>query len=183
LAIQSGFTEAYTPHAMIAWVTDAPDWLHARATPLKFRFLVAMSGALALGADLSKWTAEENDLATSMISVYKEIRPTVQNGKLYRLRSPVAQDFSAVEYVSDDGRQVVLFGFLHSQHFGRSVPPLRLEGLDANATYRVRNLDGAVKGIDTISGVDLMHRGLQLNLRGDYDATLIILERASQQNR
>lgn len=177
LTIQSGFTEPYTPHVMIAWVTDAPDWLHARATPLKFRFLVAMTGALALGADLSKWTDEENDLARKMIAVYKEIRPTVQNGQLYRLRSPVTQDFSAIEYMSEDGRQVVLFGFLHSQHFGRAVPPLQLEGLDANATYRVRSPDGALKGMDTVSGADLLHRGLQLNLRGDYDATLIILER------
>lgn len=183
LSIQSGFTQAYTPHAMIAWVTDAPDWLHARATPLKFRFLVAMSGALALGADLSKWTDQENAFATRMIAVYKEIRPTVQNGKLYRLRSPTTQDFSATEYISKDDRQVVLFGFLHSQHFGRAVPPLQLEGLDPDAMYRVRTTDEALKGIDRISGVDLMHRGLQLNLRGDYDATLIIFERVSKPNR
>src|ERR1700741_615429 len=54
LSIQSGFTQAYTPHLMIDWVTDSPDWLHARATPLKYRFVVAMTGGLALGMGLNK---------------------------------------------------------------------------------------------------------------------------------
>ena len=176
LSIQSGFTEAYTPHVMIAWVTDAPDWLHARATPLKFRFEVAMSGALALGADLNKWSDEDNALAAKMIALYKQIRPTVQNAKRYRLRSPES-DFSAVEFVSEDAHEVVLFAYLHSQRFGRSVPPLVLQGVDPDATYRVRTTDDAFKGSDKISGLDLVHRGLQLNLRGDYDSTVIVFER------
>ena len=176
LAIQNGFTHAYTPHVMIAWVTDAPDWLHDRATPLKFRFLVAMTGALALGADLKKWTADEQAFAARMTALYKEIRPTVQNGKLYRLRSPIHSGFTASEYVSQDDRQVVLFAFLHSQQFGQSVPVLRFEGLDPAATYHVRTTDDALKGMSAVAGADLMHRGLRLNLHGDHDGTVIILE-------
>jgi alpha-galactosidase len=177
LTMQSGFSHAYTPHVMIDWVTDAPDWLHARATPLKYRFLVAMTGALALGVDLNKFTADDQALATRMIALYKQIRPTVQNGKLYRLLSPVESNFSAVEYVSQDGRQVALFAFLHSQQFGRMVPAVRLEGLAADATYRVHATDEALKNVGTITAADLMHRGVQLNLRGDYDATLVIFDR------
>lgn len=181
LSIQSGFTQAYTPHVMIAWVTDAPDWLHARATPLKFRFEVAMSGALALGADLNKWSDEDNALAAKMIALYKQIRPTVQNGKLYRLRSPES-DFSAIEYVSEDAHQVVLFAYLHSQRFGRSVPPIRLQGLDPDATYRVHTTDDALKATEAIGGQDLLHRGLQLNLRGDYDSTVVVFERVQEKS-
>ena len=176
LSIQSGFTQAYTPHVMIAWVTDAPDWLHARATPLKFRFEVAMSGALALGADLNKWNDEDNALAAKMIALYKRIRPTVQNGKLYRLRSPDS-DFSAVEYVAEDAHEAVLFAYLHAQRFGRSVPPLELQGMNPDATYRVETTDDALKGVEEISGLDLLHRGLQLSLRGDYDSAVIVFER------
>jgi alpha-galactosidase len=177
LSIQSGFSQAYTPHVMIDWVTDAPDWLHARATPLKFRFEVAMSGALALGASLDKWTNEDNALAIRMIELYKQIRPIVQDGALYRLRSPLDSDFSSDEYIGQDGRQIVLFSYLHSQHFGRNVPVLRLQGVDLNATYRVRTSDDALKGIETISGEDLEHRGLQLNLHGDYDGAIIVFDR------
>jgi alpha-galactosidase len=176
LSIQGGFTQAYVPHVMIAWVTDAPDWLHARATPLKFRFEVAMTGALALGADLNRWSDEDNALAANMIALYKHIRPTVQNGKLYRLRPPDA-DFSAIEYLAEDGHEVVLFAYLHSQRFGRGVPILQLQGVDPDATYRVRTTDGALNGLENISGLDLLHRGLQLNLHGDYDSTVIVLER------
>jgi alpha-galactosidase len=178
LTIQDGFTYPYTPHSMEDWVTDAPDWLHDRATPLKFRFLVAMTGALAIGADLDKWTADDNVLATKMIALYKDIRPTVQNGTLYRLKSPVNAEFSASEYVSQDESKVALFAFLHSQQFGRSVPLLRLQGLDAHALYRLRMTDDALKQGGVVSGAELMNKGLQLHLRGDYDATLIILERA-----
>jgi alpha-galactosidase len=180
LSIQSGFAQVYTPHVMIDWVTNAPDWLHVRATPLKYRFLVAMTGALALGVDLNKLTPEDNALATKMIALYKEIRPTVQNGKLYRLRSPADANLSATEYVSDDGRQVVVFAFLHAQQFGRSIPRLSLRGLDTSAIYRLRTIDQAVQGIYTASGTDLMRRGLQLKLRGDYPSTLLILSRMSE---
>jgi alpha-galactosidase len=178
LTIQNGFTYAYAPHVMMAWVTDVPHWLNNRTTPLKYRFLVAMTGALGIGSNLNKMTGEEAVLATKMIAVYKEIRGTVQNGRLYRLRSPVHSDFSAVQYVSQDGRQVVLFGFLHSQRFGQATPPVLLQGLTPEATYRVRPTDDALKGSEAVSGAYLMHHGVELNLRGDYGGTLVILERA-----
>jgi alpha-galactosidase len=177
LTIQNGFTHAYPPHVMMAWVTDVPHWLNGRVTPLKFRFLVAMTGALGIGSDLNKMTADDGALATKMIALYKEIRPTVQNGKLYRLPSPVDSSFSASNYVSQDGRQVVLFAFLHSQQFGRPVPPVRLQGLTRDATYRVRSMDGPLKLVDQISGDYLMHHGVELSLRGDYDSTVLIFER------
>jgi alpha-galactosidase len=112
-----------------------------------------------------------------MIALYKEIRPTVQNGRLYRLQSPVDSDFSAVQYVSQDGRQVALFAFLHSQRFGRPTPPVLLQGLTSDATYDVRPTDDAPKGLTSVSGADLTHRGVELNLRGDYDSTLVIFDR------
>jgi alpha-galactosidase len=73
-----------------------------------------------------------------------------------------------------------VFAFLHAQQFGASVPRLSLRGLDTSAVYRLRTIDQAVEGIDTASGTDLMHRGLQLKLRGDYDSTLLILTRITE---
>ena len=49
LRIQEGFTQAYAPKIMSAWVTDVPN-MNGRSTPLAFRFLVAMQGALGIGA-------------------------------------------------------------------------------------------------------------------------------------
>src|SRR5262249_35061650 len=43
LRIQEGFSYAYAPKVMMAWVTDVPN-LNGRSTPLEYRFLVAMQG-------------------------------------------------------------------------------------------------------------------------------------------
>ncbi len=59
LTLQDGFSQAYTPGIMMAWVTDVPSGIDHRVVPLKFRFLVAMSGSLAVGSNLNKFTPEE----------------------------------------------------------------------------------------------------------------------------
>jgi alpha-galactosidase len=87
LKIQEGFTYAFSPKVMMAWVTDVPN-TNGRSTPLKYRFLVAMQGSLGIGSNLNKWSAEDFDLATKMVAYYKQIRSTVQMGDLYRLWSP-----------------------------------------------------------------------------------------------
>ena len=178
LTIQYGFSEAYTPHAMMAWVTDVPNGINGRVTPLEFRFLVAMTGSLGIGGNLNKWTEDEVAVAGKMISLYKQIRATVQDGKLYRLGSPMASDFSAMQYISQDNQQAVVFAFLHSQQFGRSVPLLHLQGLAEDAIYSVTTMnDKLQEQSQKLSGAYLMHHGIQLRLRGDYDGAAIRFER------
>ena len=178
LTIQYGFTEAYTPHVMMAWMTDVPNGINGRVTPLAFRFLVAMTGSLGISGNLNKWTDDEVAVANKMISLYKQIRATVQDGELYRLSSPMASDFSAVQYISRDNQQAVVFAFLHSQQFGRSVPVLHLEGLAKDAIYSVTTMDDKLQEqTQKLSGAYLMQHGIQLRLRGDYDATAIKFDR------
>jgi alpha-galactosidase len=184
LTIQAGFTYAYTPHIMMAWVTDVPNF-NGRTVPLQFRFLVAMQGALGIGANLNHWQQEDFALAKQMIAYYKSIRETVQNGALYRLALPTQGNLSANQYVAPDKSQSVLFAFLHSQQFGRSIPPVVLRGLDERATYAVSQFDGKTHpktaGLPPkLSGAYLMNRGLTLALAGDYDSTSIKLERISE---
>jgi alpha-galactosidase len=163
---------------MMAWVTDVPNGIDGRVTPLPFRFLVAMTGALGIGGNLNKWTNEDMATATKMITFYKTIRPTVEDGKLYRLGSPVESSFSAVQYISPDSQQVVVFAFMHSQQFGRRTPLLYLEGLAEDATYSVSSIDDKLENKrERLSGAYLMHQGIQLRLQGDYDATAIKLDR------
>jgi len=178
LTIQHGFSQAYAPATMMAWVTDVPNFLDRRAIPLKFRVLVAMCGSLGVGGNLNKWPAADAELAGKLIVYYKNIRATVQQGALYRLMSPVNSAYAASEYVSPDGRQAVVLAFLHSQQFGSSFPLLRLRGLDPDALYRVQPLDREKAQIaDILSGAYLMNHGVQLRLSGDYDCTALVLER------
>jgi alpha-galactosidase len=177
LGIQEGFSYAYPPKVMSDWVTDVPN-LNGRSTPLKFRFLVAMQGALGIGANLNHWSEEDFAFATRMISTYKSIRETVQAGDLYRLFSPRNGELTANEYVAADGKQAALFAFLHSQQYLRPTPAIYLRGLDENAIYRVKPLDDKLlEKQQAVSGAFLMRHGLNLNLTGDYDSTLVILER------
>lgn len=178
LAIQDGYTHAYSPETMAAWVTDVPNYLDRRAVPLQFRFLTAMQGALGVGSNLTKWTPEESDAATRLVTFYKTVRTTVQHGNLFRLKSPGQSEDSQVEYVSQDGSQAVLFAYLHSQHYGLPQPSIQLRGLDAKANYRLTPLDPAkYRGDATVSGAVLMGQGIALALAGDYDSTAVMLQR------
>ncbi|HEY3841110.1 MAG TPA: alpha-galactosidase [Bryobacteraceae bacterium] len=177
LRIQEGFTQAYAPKIMSAWVTDVPN-MNGRSTPLATRFLTAMQGALGIGANLNKWTPQDSALATKMIVTYKRIRPTVQLGNLYRLASPRTNDATVNQYVSADGRQSVVFAFRHSQQYNTQAPTIYLRGLDEKAMYKVEAIDNKlVEKQPALSGAYLMNRGLNVNLRGDFDSTAVILER------
>jgi alpha-galactosidase len=176
LSIQEGFSLAYTPKVMMAWVTDVPT-LNGRVTSLEYRFLVAMSGSLGIGANLLTWNDEEMALAGRMIALYKSIRGMVQEGDLFRLLSPRKGRTAASQYVSRDGRQAVLFAFSQTSQFGCEVPAIKLRGLDERAVYRMQSVNGRLDGPAELSGAALMHRGLRLNLRGDYDGTAVLVER------
>lgn len=177
LGIQEGFSLAYAPKVMSAWVTDVPN-LNGRSTSLQYRFLVAMQGALGIGANLNKWSADDAALATRLIATYKSVRETVQQGNLYRLFSPREGALTANEYVSSDGKQAALFAFYHSQQYLWPAPTIYWKGLEENAAYRAKALDNKLaEKQPVLSGSFLMHHGLNLNLEGDYDSTLVILER------
>jgi alpha-galactosidase len=177
LRIQEGFSQAYAAKFMSAWVTDVPN-MNGRSTPLQYRFLVAMQGALGIGANLNKWSDEDSRLAKQMIALDKQIRETVQLGSLYRLLSPRINDVTANEYVSSDGKQAVLFAFRHSQQYNTPPPTIYLQGLDARAVYKLESIDG--KLIDKqqqLSGAYLTQNGINLNLQGDYDSTAVLIHR------
>ena len=68
--IQEGFSQVYPAQAMMAWVTDSPNFLTGRQLPLSFRFHVAMAGALGIGGDLLKWSEPELAEAADLVAAY-----------------------------------------------------------------------------------------------------------------
>jgi alpha-galactosidase len=177
LRIQEGFSFAYPPKTMVDWVIDVPDMNH-RSAPLKYRFLVAMMGSLGIGADLNKCSEPDMAMAARMVAYYKKVRETVQHGDLYRLLSPRDSNVAAAQYVAKDGKQSVLFGFLHSQQFNAPTPAIYLRGLEEKALYRITTIDDKLmEGQRTVSGSFLANHGLNFKLGGDYDSTSVLLER------
>jgi alpha-galactosidase len=179
LLIQNGFTYAYTPGIMMAWVTDSPTWVNNRTLSLEYRFLSSMQGSLGIGANLNKWTPEDFATAKKMVAQYKSIRQTIQRGALYRLITPEDNsEQSVTESVSRDGKQAVAFAFLHSSREMYPYPRIYLRGLDAKATYRISALDGKLaKDTPTsASGAYWMNHGVDVELRGDFQAAAFTLE-------
>ena len=180
LRIQDGFTYAYTPGVMMAWVTDSPNWVNARTTSVAYRFLSSMQGSLGVGANLNKWGDADFATAKDLIASYKQVRETVQHGKLYRLISPQdGSEYSATETVAQDGHEAVLFAFLHSSTMFYPYPRIFLKGLESAAQYRLVPISGsAVKGSpETASGAYWMGYGIDPDLRGDFQAAAFRLER------
>lgn len=56
--------------------------------PLKFRVDVAMSGRLGMELQPRDITGKEVDFVKQSIDTYKNIRPIIQHGDLFRLSSP-----------------------------------------------------------------------------------------------
>ncbi len=182
LTIQNGFTYPFAPAIMMAWVTDSPNWLNHRETSLPYRFLSAMQGSLGVGADLDKWTPEDVASAKKLVAEYKRIRATVQQGSLYRLISPADNsEYSATESVAADGSQAVLFAFLHSSQMGHAFPRIYLRGLNPRDSYRLQMIEGSRDPATpaTASGTYWMNVGVQMEMRGDFQASALTLERES----
>jgi alpha-galactosidase len=179
LLIQDGFTYAYTPEVMMAWVTDSPNWYNGRSTSLTYRFLSAMQGSLGVGANLDKWTPEDFASARQLIGVYKEIRSVVQQGMLYRLVSPRGgSNVSATESVSPDRKRAVVFAFLHSQQMGYAFPTVFPRGLDKDVVYSIETIGGSMpEGTPTrASGAYWMNHGIDFPLKGDFAAEGALLK-------
>lgn len=186
LRIQNGFTYAYSPGMMMSWVTDSPTWMNSRTLSLTYRFLSSMQGALGIGANLSKWTPEEMATAKQMIARYKRIRSIVQRGDLYRLNDGTdSGERSVTETVARDGSQAVVFAFLHSSSEGYPYPRIHLRGLDPDALYEIEAFAGVLnKSVPRrATGSYLEEIGLEVNLKGDFQAAGVQLTRLPNRER
>lgn len=181
LSMQNGFTYAYTPQIMMAWVTDSPHWLNnKRATSLTYRLLSSMQGSLGIGANLNHWTDEDFATAKRLIAAYHGVQRTIVRGELHRLISPLdGSEFSSTESVSNDKSQAVVFAFANATQEGRGFPLLQLLGLDQGAQYKLRWIEGKAlpNTPETASGAWWMNHGIQLELRGDFQAAAFRLDR------
>ncbi len=182
LSQQDGFTYAYTPQIMMAWVTDSPHFLNHRVTSLEYRMLSAMQGSLGIGADITRWSSDDMATARRLIAAYHQVQRTIVQGNLYRLVSPLnGSEFSVTQTVSPDKSQSVVFAFIHSTQEGRGFPLLKLKGLDPDAQYELTSIEGqAEKNTPLVaSGAWWMNHGFHLDpeFRGDFRAAAFHLDR------
>ena len=182
--IQWGASHFYPASAMACHITASPNHQTGRATPLKYRCDVAMSGRLGIELHPKNLKPEEVAFVKTAVAAYKRIRPVVQRGDLYRLVSPYEKPLASLMYVGNgeqgNGDAVVFaLGLLID---GERDETLRLRGLDPAAVYCVREIDcgertHAKARVSRFTGRELMEDGLVVRLSGDYDSAVFEISR------
>ncbi len=173
--MQYGTSYFFPAIAMGSHISAVPNHTVFRTTSLKYRIDVAMSGRLGMEIQPKNMTDEEKALCKKAISEYKEIRPVVQFGDLYRLVSPFDnQGLSSIMYVSEAKDKAVFYWWKLANFYNCHLPRVKMAGLDANKIYKVRELDV----IDNkplpcegkaYSGKFLMEHGLEMPYTHDVD--------------
>ncbi len=196
--IQWGTSYFFPSNAMAQHIGGSPYLMTGRTTPIKFRCDVAMSGRLGMELQPAHMTDEERAQCTVAFADYKELRPLIQLGNLYRLVSPyslpcgegrgevAAQRVASLMYVSDTKDHAVLFAYGLSSFMKQSSRRIRLAGLDPDRTYTLheRNVRvqppyslplgegrGEVSALDgkSFTGAYLMSVGLDIPLSTEYN--------------
>ena len=166
--IQWGAMNFFPSNMLAAHVGSAYSKYTQRLMPIKYRFDVASMCRLGMEMVPSKLNDAEREYAKRAIAEYKTIRPVVQQGELYRLVSPYEgnRDFTSLMYVSQSQDRAVLFTFRHLFKHDMSNIVIRLDGLNPDAKYRIREVAPEVEGKPAaihgkvISGRYLMEEGV-----------------------
>ena len=173
--MQYGTSYFFPAIAMASHISAVPNHTVFRTTSLKYRIDVAMSGRLGMEIQPKNMTDEEKALCKKAISEYKEIRPVVQFGDLYRLVSPYDnQGLSSSMYVSEAKDKAVFYWWKIANFYNVHLPLVKMAGLDANKMYKVRELDVIDnKPLDcegkSYSGKYLMEHGLEMPYTNEVD--------------
>lgn len=162
LRIQYGTSLAYPFSAMAAHVSAVPNHQVGRVTPLRTRGDVAFTGAFGYELDLGALSAEEKAEVKRQTAFYKQVRPLLLSGDLYRLKSPFDGQEAAWMVVASDASEALVTHVTVLAEPNAPYRYLKLRGLDAKKAYRVRGGD-----TDTvIAGSVLMQAGLHVPAAG-----------------
>ncbi|NDV80404.1 alpha-galactosidase [Bacteroides sp. 51] len=173
--MQWGTSYFYPSIAMAQHVSAAPNHQTGKSIPIKFRFDVAMTGRLGMEIQPKDMNEKEKAFAKKAIATYKDIRPVIQFGDLYRLVSPFdKKEVASLMYCTPEKDCAVFFAYKLDHYANQVIAPFRMAGLDATKYYRLReinvpdgekpcHLDGKV-----VSGKLLMTVGLDIPLHKEY---------------
>ena len=182
LFIQWGTSHFFPPIAMAQHVSASPNHQTGRVIPMKFRFDVAMTGRLGMEMKPSDLDEKEREYAKKAMAFYKEIRPIIQLGDLYRLLSPYENNgFCSEMFVTEDKSEAVFFCYKFENYIGLETPRWHMAGLDPNATYRLNEFECAERSHyfedKTFSGKFLMETGIDATLGRQFASRVIRLKK------
>ena len=173
--MQWGTSYFFPAIAMASHISATPNHTVFRTTSLKYRIDVAMSGRLGMEIQPRNMTQEERDLCRKAIAEYKEIRPVVQQGDIYRLVSPYdGHNMASLMYVAPQKDEAVFYWWKTETFYDDHLPRVKMAGLDPDRLYEVRELNRIdnkplpYEGL-AFSGRFLMETGLEIPLKHKVD--------------
>ena len=173
--MQWGTSYFFPAIAMASHISATPNHTVFRTTSIKYRIDVAMSGRLGMEIQPKNMSEEEKDLCRKAISEYKEIRPVVQFGDIYRLVSPYdGHNMASMMYVAEDKSEAVFYWWKTETFYDNHLPRVRMAGLDPSKTYRIQeinridNVPLPYEGL-SFSGKFLMDNGLEIPVKHKVD--------------
>ena len=183
LYIQWGTSMFFPVNSMAQHVSASPNHQTGRRIPLKFRFDVAMTGRLGMEMKPSDLTPEEMKFAQNAFKLYKEtIRPIVQLGDQYRIISPYeGTGYASQLFINAEKSKAVFFAYKFDTDVYFPRPRFMFAGLDPNARYRLHQVNANGRKDhwegNVFSGKFLMSQGVEINLNGEYDSCVILLDK------
>ncbi|WP_321347832.1 alpha-galactosidase [uncultured Draconibacterium sp.] len=181
--IQYGTTLIYPPVGAASHVSTSPNHQTQRMTPLKFRFDVAMTGRLGMELQPKDIQGEDRVFAEEAIKNYKQfVRPLVTTGDLYRLKSPYDEGGWASQlFVAKDKSEAVFYAFSLEPHLRGIYPTIKLNGLDTNKKYQIKEFNKNGKSRfwgdgQTFSADYLMNVGVELLIADQFESAVFMLE-------
>ncbi len=173
--MQWGTSYFFPAVAMASHISATPNHTVFRTTSMKYRVDVAMSGRLGMEIQPKNMTQEEKDLCRKAIAEYKEIRPVVQQGDIYRLVSPYdGKNFASMMYVAPQKDEAVFYWWKTETFYDEHFPRVKMAGLDPDRMYkvvelnRIDNVPLPYEGL-SFSGKFLMENGLEIPYRHKVD--------------
>jgi len=184
IKIQWGTSYFFPACAMACHISASPDLHSGMPAPLKFRVDVASSGRLGVELQPSKMTDQEREFVKNAIATYKDIRPIVQQGDLYRLVSPFeGKEVSSLMYCTQQKDKAVFYWWKIDHYVDQHVMKVAMAGLDPSKTYKVTELNRVEKKPlpfegRCFSGKFLMETGLDIpiNRMTPWDSRMLLLE-------
>lgn len=158
LFIQWGYSQVFPSKTLCAHVTT---W--NRGTSIKFRTDVAMMCKLGFDIKLEDMNQNEHLYCDQAVKNYNRLKPVILEGDMYRLVSPYGSNHTSSMFVGKDKKTAAVFAFDIHPRYAEKTLPVRLQGLDINKMYRVKEINmmpgsnSSLKGNDQVFSLSLIH--------------------------
>ncbi len=147
LEIQEGTAIVYPLSAIGAHVSVCPNHSVGRVTPFETRGNVALAGTFGYELDITKIPEEERKMIPEQTKMYHKYHDLVREGDYYRIASYSQNKLYDCYMVAAKDASEALVTFVQVRGIPNSKSrKIKLQGLDAKASYRLEGTDQVYTG-------------------------------------